>query len=229
MPASSLAVLRQETVARLAQVRAFKHVYDARQPQLRRDFLPAVRVYTSSSSQNLSISQVEFRTSTSLVVQIVCEDITDRRTAERADELAELAKWRLMGDGSWLLLFERVLSLTTDVDRNVEGEWRSTVVTLTFDLQCTESYTIFPSLTDMGLPPGVPGLPGVTTWEELPSLDEIRILSDVIDPAADPNTGPPGVAPNVQPQPPGYPGGHPGPDGRIEVDARFLTPTPKEP
>jgi len=205
MPASGLATLRQETVARLAQVPAYKRVYDARQPQLRRDMLPAVRVYTSATSQGLSLTIPEFRTTTNLVVQIVCEDITDAATAERADELAEIAKWQLMGDGTWLTLFERILSLDHEVDRNVEGEWRSTSVTLTFAIQCTEAYA--PDLS----PP----------WDKLPWLERTKVLVDVIDPAADPNTGPPGTPPNV---PGGYRGGWPGPDDRIEVETDFVFP-----
>jgi len=212
MPTSGLASIRQGTVERLAELPAFKHVFDARQPQLRRDYLPAIRVYTSATSQGLSLSYPEFRRTTALVVQIVCEDITDATTAERADELAEEVKWRLFGDGTWLTLFERVLSYDQEVDRNVEGEWRSTSVTLTFNLQCSEAYG-----PDLG-----------ESWERLPWLKETDIRVDVIDPAADPNTGPPGTPPNVQPQPPGYPGGYPGPDGRIEVDARFLNPPPED-
>jgi hypothetical protein len=215
MPPSATATIRQETVNRLSELPAFRRVYDARMPQLRRDMLPAVRVYTSATAAGLSISIPEFRTTTTLIVQIIAEDITDAATALKIDELCEAAKVRLLCDGKWLQLFERVLSIDTEVDRNIEGEWRNSVATMTFSLQCTEAYE-----------------PEIPDW-----LDKISLRRatngrgfgvDVIDPAADPNTGPPGTPPNVEPQPPGYPGGHPGPDGRIEVEAEFVMP-PREP
>jgi hypothetical protein len=205
MPTSAIATIRQETVERLAQLRPalFREVFDSRQPQLKREMLPAVRVYTSSTSQGLSISIPEFRTTTSLVVQICAEDVTDAATALRVDELAEAVKVRLLCDPWWLRLFERVDSIDTEVDRNIEGEWRTSICTLTFHLQCTEAYQYEPP-----------------DW-----LEKIHLDVDVIDPAADPNTGPPGTPPNVEG---GYVGGHPGPDGRIEVAAEFLTP-PRKP
>lgn len=213
MPTAGVAIIRQETVERLAEIAAFRHVYDSRQPQLRRDMLPAVRVYTSSTSQGLSLSQPEFRTTTNLVIQIVGEDITDARTAETVDELCERVRERLFWDGTWLTLFERVLSVETEVDRNVDGEWRSTTATLTIALQCTEAY-------------GPDSYGGENTpWERLPWLRKADVRVDVIDPAADPNTGPPGTPPNVEG---GYVGGHPGPDGRIEVHANFINPPPEE-
>jgi hypothetical protein len=203
-PVPYLTTLRQETVSRIATLPGvFKRVYDSRLPAITREELPAVRIYTAAASQGLSISIPEFRTIAQLVIQIICEDITDAAIAERVDVYCDIVKARLLSDGAWLQLFERVLSIETEIERSVEGEWRSTVATLTFGIQYTEAW-----------PPYIPD------W-----LETVRIKVDVIDPAADPNTGEPGTPPNV---PGGYPGGYPGPDGRIEIDAGVINPTPPE-
>jgi hypothetical protein len=165
-----IAQLRQETVERLSQVPLFRRVFDSRQPQLRRDMLPAVRIYTAATAQGLSISIPEFRVTENLVVQIVAEDITDARSAARVDLLCEAAKERLLCDPKWLVLFERVLSIDTEIERNIEGESRTTIATLTFSLQCTEAYE--PVIPDR--------------------LEKIKVDVDVIDPAADPNIRFPG-------------------------------------
>jgi hypothetical protein len=169
-PVPYLTTLRQETVERLAGLPVFKHVYDSRLPQLKRELLPALRVYTSATSQGLSISIPEFRTTAALVVQIVCEDTTDAKIAERVDRYCELVKARLLRDGKWLQLFERVLSIDTDIERSVEGESRTTTATLTFSLQYTEAWE-----------------PYVPDW-----LESMKIEIDVISPAADPNVRFPG-------------------------------------
>lgn len=203
-PLPFLTQLRQETVARLNTLTpVFRGVYDSRLPQLRRELLPAVRVYTASTSQGLSISIPEFRSTAALVIQIVCEDFTDPALAERIDRYCDLIKGRLLSDASWLTIFERVLSIETELDRSVEGEWRLTTATLTFGIQYTEVWE-----------------PYIPDW-----LESVKLTVDMIDPAADPNTGPPGTPPNVDG---GYPGGYPGPDGRVEVDALFLNPLPPE-
>lgn len=204
-PVPYLTTLRQETVERLADLLPlFKHVYDSRLPQLKREMLPALRVYTTTHNMvGRSISIPDFQTTAHLLVQVVCEDITDAKIAERVDRYCEIVKARLMCDGKWLQLFERILSIDTEVERNVEGEWRLTLATLDFALQYSDALE-----------------PDIRDW-----LESVHLKVDVIDPAADPNTGPPGTPPNVEG---GYPGGFPGPDGRIEVDARFLNPTPPE-
>src|SRR5262245_2160404 len=201
MRPACLTEMRQETVERLAALPVFKNVFDSRLPQLKRGMLPAVRVYTSSTSDSVSINIPEFRSHVTLVIQIICEGPTDPEIAARIDMLCDVVKGRLMSDGDWLQLSERVVSVTTEFDRDVQGEWRTTTGTVTFSLQCTEVWE-----------------PNVPDW-----LESLKMLVDVIDPAADPNTGPPGTPPNVEG---GYPGGWPGPDGRIEVDARFVNPTP---
>jgi hypothetical protein len=203
LPLPALSQIRQETVSRLSAMGVFRNVYDARLPQMKRELLPAVRVYTSASSQGLSINIPEFRTTASLMIQIICEDSNDPSLAELVDRYCDIVKYRLLGDGDWLQLFERVTNIESEFDRTVEGEWRLTTATLVFSIQYTEAWE-----------------PYVPDW-----LQTVEIKVDVIDPAADPNTGPPGTPPNVDG---GYPGGYPGPDGRIEVDARVLNPTPPE-
>jgi hypothetical protein len=164
-----VAHLRQQTVERLAEL-PFRHVFDSRQPQIRREMLPAARVYTSSSAQGRSISIPDFLSTTTLTIQIVAEDITDARSAEHVDALCEVAKSRLLCDPKWLVLFERVLSIDTEVERNVEGESRATIATLTFALQVSEYYE--PVIPDM--------------------LEHLHVDVDVIRPAADPNLRYPG-------------------------------------
>ena len=198
-PVPFLTTLRKETVSRLAGLTTiFPRVYDSRLPQLKRELLPAVRVYTDSISHaGRSISIPDFKSTAHLLIQIVCEDITDALIAERLDTYCEVVKARLMGDGSWLQLFERIATIDTAIERNVEGEWRQTTATLDFALEYSCSWE-----------------PVVPDW-----LATVGIKVDVIDPAADPNRGEPGTPPNVDG---GYPGGYPGPDGRIEVEATFI-------
>jgi len=107
---------------------------------------------------------------TTLVVQVVAEDITDARSAERVDALCEAAKSRLLCDPKWLVLFERVLSIDTEIECNVEGESRTTIATLTFALQVSEYYE--PVIPDM--------------------LEHLHVDVDVIRPATDPNIRYPG-------------------------------------
>jgi hypothetical protein len=177
-PLPFLTELRQQTISRLKTLPGiFRDVYDSRLPQLKRGMLPAVRVYTAASSQGLSISIPEFRSTAQLIIQIIAEDGADPALAERMDRYADIVKARLLSDGVWLQLFERVLSIESEYDRTVEGEWRMTTVSLTFGIQYTEVWE-----------------PLVPDW-----LETVAIKVDVIDPAADPNTGNPGY-------PGGYPG-----------------------
>jgi hypothetical protein len=201
-PVPFITKLRQETVARLVDLGIFRNVYDSRLPQMKRELLPAVRIYTNSANQlGRSISIPDFLTTAHLLVQIICEDTTDAAIAERMDVYCEVVKGKLLCDGKWLQLFERVATIDTEIERTVEGEWRLTTATLDFGLQYSCAYE-----------------PVVPDW-----LQTVHMKVDVIDPAADPNTGEPGTPPNVDG---GYEGGYPGPDGRIEVDATFVNPTP---
>jgi hypothetical protein len=165
-----IARLRQETVERLAELAAFRTALDTRQVQLRRSMLPAVRVYTSASATNLSANVNQFRTMTSLIVQIIAEDTNDAANAELVDTLCAAAKSRLLCDPSWLGLIERVLSVETVLDYNAEGESRTVIATLTFSLQDSELYE-----------------PVIPDW-----LESVRLRVDVISPAADPNIRFPG-------------------------------------
>jgi len=200
-PLPFLTLLRRETVSRLELLPGvFRGVYDSRLPQLRRNLLPAVRLYTQASAQGLSISIPEFRSTAELIIQVMAEDTGDVELAERMDRYCEIVKARLMSDGDWLQLFERIVSITTEYESTVEGEWRVSTANLTFALQYTEVFE-----------------PLIVDW-----LQTVGMKVDVIDPAADPNTGQP---PNIQG---GYHGGYPGPDGRIEAEATFTNPTPPE-
>lgn len=165
-----IARLRQETVLRLAGLPAFRRVFDTRQVQLRREMLPAVRVYTSATAENLSINIQQYRTTVQLVVQITAEDVTDPGNAELIDTLCLAVKARLLSDTTWLLLFERVLSIDTTLENNVEGESRTINATLTFALQESEVYD-----------------PVIPDW-----LEDVRLNVDVFRPAADPNVQYPG-------------------------------------
>ena len=204
MPLPFLSELRQQTVERLQTLPGvFRGVYDSRLPQLKRELLPAIRVYTASVAQGLSISIPEFRCTAALVIQIVTEDFTDPALAERLDRYCDIVKSRLLSDGDWLQIFERVLGIETEIDRQIEGEYRTTTATLTFNIQYTEAWE-----------------PYVPDW-----LETVRTHIDMIDPAADPNTGPPGTPPNVEG---GYPGGYPGPEGRVEAEFVVVNPEPPE-
>lgn len=165
-----IARLRQETVERLAELPAFRSVLDSRQVQLRRPMLPAIRVYTSVSGTNVTLNIVEFRNAIRLVVQVIAEDRGDAANAAQVDDLCLQVKTRLLCDPTWMLLFERVLSLETELEGNVEGESRTVIATMAFTLQESEVYE-----------------PIIPDW-----LDRVNIKLDVIRPAADPNIRYPG-------------------------------------
>lgn len=165
-----IAQLRQETVRRLAEVPGIRRVLDSRQVQLRRSMLPAIRVYTSASATNLSMNIQQYQTIISLVVQVIAEDVTDADNAALVDELCFAVKDRLLRDVKWLMLFERVLSFDTAVEFNSEGDSRTVIGTITFEIQESEVYE--PIVEDDFLGG--------------------RIDVDVIRPAADPNVKYPG-------------------------------------
>ena len=167
---SYLAQLRQDTCERLTRLPQFRHVFDSRQAQISRAMLPALRVYASQTSEGRSINIPDFLTTTSLVVQIVAEDVTDAASAERVDHLCDDVKDWLLGDPEWLVGYEQIRGVTTDIDRDIEGESRTTVATINFALTISEWYE-----------PRVPD-----------TLEEIHMEIDVISPAADPNIKYPG-------------------------------------
>lgn len=167
---SYVAQLRQDTCERLGRLAQFRHVFDSRQAQISRAMLPAVRVYSSQSSEGRSINIPDFLTTTTLVIQIVAEDITDAKSAERIDHLCDDVKDWLLGDPEWLVGYERIMAMTTEVDRDIEGESRTTVATLSFTLTISEYYE-----------PRIPD-----------TLEQIHMEVDVIRPAADPNIKYPG-------------------------------------
>ena len=191
MPLPCLTQLRQETASRLRTLPGvFKGVYDSRLPQLKRELLPAVRVYTSSAQPRAVDQHPRFPHDGAPGRPDHLRGQHRRRARRAHRRYCEIVKDRLLSDGDWLQLFERVLAIDTEFDRSVEGEWRLT--TATIDLR----HPIHRA----------PGSPYVPDW-----LETVHLQVDVIDPAADPNTGEPGTPPNVEG---GYPGGYPGPDGR---------------
>jgi hypothetical protein len=167
---SYVAALRQDTVERLAHLSQFRRVFDSRQAQISRAMLPAIRVYASQTSEGRSINIPDFLTTTNLVVQVIADDVTDVGSAERVDELCDDVKDWLLGDPEWLVNYERIAGITTDIDRDIEGESRTTVATITFAMTISEWYE-----------PRVPD-----------TLDRVDMKIDVIRPAADPNIRYPG-------------------------------------
>jgi hypothetical protein len=165
-----IARLRQETVTRLAGLPGIRRVLDSRQVQVRRAMLPAIRVYTSASAENLSPNVQQYRTTISLVVQVIADDSTDADNAELVDDLCFAVKDRLLRDVKWLMLFERVLSFDTAIELNNEGDSRTVIGTLTFEIQESEVYE--PIIED--------------------DFERGEIQVDVIRPAADPNVKYPG-------------------------------------
>lgn len=167
---SYVAALRQDTVERLQHLTQFRRVFDSRQAQISRAMLPSIRVYSSQTSEGRSINIPDFLTTTSLVVQVIADDVTDTASAERVDELCDDVKDWLLGDPEWLVNYERMAGFTTEIDRDIEGESRTTVATLTFAMTISEWYE-----------PRIPD-----------TLDKIDMKIDVITPAADPNIKYPG-------------------------------------
>jgi len=167
---SYVARLRQDTCRRLEQLAQFRRIFDSRQAQITRAMLPAARVYSSQNSVGRSINIPDFLTTTTLVIQIIAEDITDARSAERVDQLCDDVKDWLLGDPEWLVSYEQITAMSTDIDRNIEGESRTTVATLSFSLTISEYYE-----------PRIPD-----------TLEEVHMEIDVIRPAADPNLRYPG-------------------------------------
>jgi hypothetical protein len=195
--------IRARATELLAGLAAFEgHVFNARNPPLRRDLLPAARVYVDrdnrvnqSQSQDIGFYLGEM----TLTVQVIVEAGSDPTTADRLDQFCALAEYALLTDQVWRKLVPRVDGLETDITLDSQGELRTAIGTI--NIACRYADCMVPVFAD--------------------DLKTMRIQLDFIDPPADPNL----VGHPTDP-PDGYPGGYPGPDGRIEIEAEFnLSPT----
>jgi hypothetical protein len=195
--------IRAQTASVLVALAPFKgNVFNARNPPLRRDLLPAVRIYNDADTRtNQSTTQDIgwFDGDMTLTVQIIVEAGADPAVADRLDILCALAEQALMANNDWRKLAPIVNSIETTIDLDVQGELRTATAIMHMSLRYADCID-----------------------REFPDdLLSIALSLDFIDPPADPNladTRPPD-------DPNNYPGGYPGPDGRIEVKAVFAFPT----
>ena len=133
--------LRELTVKELLDLGRFKRVFNARAPNISRDDLPCVKVWTpDDNGENLSIGNPELRGNLSLVMQIVIEGAEDEANIRTVDELCEAVLHLLLEDGIWLQYMDRVLSVSTSIEMNTEGEMRTLTATMTMMLQYADVY-----------------------------------------------------------------------------------------
>jgi len=169
------------------------HVFNARGVPLRRDLLPAVRIFCDADTRtaaNQAHALGWFIGDMQLKVQIVSEAPSDPTAADRSDQYCALVEAALLSDAAWLQLVPQVNGIETTVELDGEGEQRTVTATLDWSIRYQDC-----------------------VQRDFPDdLKTILLELDFIDPPADPNTaGHPTEAPD------GYPGGYPGPDGRVEV------------
>lgn len=180
-------------------------VFNSRTIPLRRDLLPAARVWIDSDeleNQSTLHNAGLFTGDLRLVVQIVCEDAADPALADRLDLYCDAAIARLLTDPEWMCHTDLVRSVSTAISTDATGEMRVAVGTVVLALRYGTH-----------IPLAIPD-----------ALERVLLEIDAIDPAADPNTtSPPADVPG------GYPGGAPGPEGRIEVSVPIDLPQLPEP
>lgn len=174
------------------------HVFNARNPVLRRDLLPAVRIYVDRDQRTSELNAQHmlgmFTGTMGLIVQVVCEAGADPATADNLDQYCALVETALLSDGKFLKLAPVCDAIETTVDLDVQGEYRTAIGTMEFALRYSDCVT--------------------RVFDD--DLLTIRLKLDLVDPPADPNT-----AGHPTEPPDGYPGGYPGPDGRIELEAEW--------
>jgi hypothetical protein len=196
--------LRTAVTKLLSELQAFHgHVYNMRTPVMRRDMLPAVRVFTLQDSRVNSAAAHDIGVldgTLTLRIQVIVEQPADPKLSDNLDWHCWLAETALLSDPKVRRELRCINSIDTSIDLDVQGEMRTATATMDYDVRYNDCF-------------------------ELVLPDELRTLHfnlDFIDPPADPNTGPPGTPPNVEG---GYPGGYPGPDGRIENQFEVTFPT----
>ena len=174
--------IREVTASRLLALGLFHTVFNARSIVLDRPDLPCAKVWTpSEGGDNLSIGVPEIRSVCQLVVQIILEGPLDEENARRSDDICERVALYLIEDPAWQVMFERLLSLNTEIDTNTEGEMRTVTATMTFSLQYNYLYitripdnleTLDTVFVPPDQPPGPTGEPGEANvrvvWEIRP-------------------------------------------------------------
>lgn len=180
------------------------HIFNARSPVLRRDLLPAVRVYADRDTRlNASANQDIgwFEGELALTVQVIVDAGADPEVNDTLDTLCALVETALLTDPDWRRMAPMVGSIETDFTQDDQGELRTAIATMTMALTYADCIQ-----------------------REFPDdLRRVRMRLDFVDPPADPNTeGHPTEPPD------GYPGGYPGPDGRVEVEFEVDLPVDQE-
>jgi hypothetical protein len=195
-----LANLRTVATEVLAALSFFNgNVFNSRMPALRRDLLPAARIYTlrdNRVSRSTMNNVSGYIGNADLIIQVVSEANADPAASDLLDLYCEAVELALLSSVDFMCNAELIPSIETVYESNVEGEVRTATATITMTIRYSE-YGV------TGVPTSIPD-----------QLKTVLLMIDAIDPAADPNTtGHPTDPPD------GYPGGYPGPDGRIEIGA----------
>jgi hypothetical protein len=133
--------LRELTVQQVTALGRFHRVFNARAPNITREDLPCLKVWTpDDSGENLSIGSPELRGNLTLNMQIVIEGAEDEVNIRAVDDLCESVMHLLLEDGVWLQYMERVLSVGTTIETNTEGEMRTLTATMGFQVQYADVY-----------------------------------------------------------------------------------------
>lgn len=128
--------IRDVTAAQIEALGLFTTVFNARAPIIVREQLPCCKIWTpSENGSNLSIGVPELRQSTTLIIQIVLEGTQDVENQRYLDELCEAVVLHLVEDPTWLVRFERLLSMGTEIETSIDGEMRTVTATITMEIQ----------------------------------------------------------------------------------------------
>jgi hypothetical protein len=136
-------MLREQTARQITELGRWHRVFNARQPVTTRDDLPYVKIWTpDDGGDGIGIRGMPYhgRPTCSLVIQIVIEGVEDETNARLIDDMCEAITHHLLEDAAWITLFNEVSALNTTIESNTEGEARTVIATMTFDVEYEEVF-----------------------------------------------------------------------------------------
>jgi hypothetical protein len=157
-------MLREQTAAQITELGRWHRVFNARQPLTTRDDLPYVKIWTpDDGGDGIGIRGGPYhgRPTCSLIVQIVIEGTEDEENARLIDDMCESIIHHLVEDPKWITLFNEISAINTTIESNTEGEARTVIATISFDVEYEEVYVtrILDDLDRLHVTVPIPGQP----------------------------------------------------------------------
>jgi hypothetical protein len=157
-------LLREQTVKQLTELGRWHRVFNARQPVTTRDDLPYVKIWTpDDGGDGIGIRGMPYhgRPTVSLVIQVVIEGTEDEANARLIDDMCEAITHHLVEDANWIRLFNQISAINTTIESNTEGEARTVIGTMTYDVEYEDIYVtrILDDLDRLDITVPIPGQP----------------------------------------------------------------------